>query len=153
MTEPSVTTIYTIRFVPNDKGNPPGKLADAEIVFSGGLFDGMKLIGFGVWERRTGRGEINITFPARQYSINGERRSFALLRPLTDADAQNGVREAIIDAWQNYQIAQNMATDSATGQPKAPPPDALPIVDHPTDQAARQAEAPKPAVPLNQFEI
>jgi hypothetical protein len=40
----------------------------------------MKLIGFAIWDRRTGAGR-NVTFPARQYSINGERRSFALLRP------------------------------------------------------------------------
>ena len=35
-----------------------------------------------VWERRTGAGR-NVTFPARQYSAHGERRSFALLRPIT----------------------------------------------------------------------
>ena len=40
---------------------------------------GMKLVGFAVWERRDGG--RNVTFPARQYSVNGERRSFALLRP------------------------------------------------------------------------
>jgi hypothetical protein len=41
------------------------------------------LIGFAAWERRGGSGR-NITFPARQYSVNGERRSFALLRPLAE---------------------------------------------------------------------
>ena len=73
----------TIKIVPNDKGNPPGKLADVELHFTSGPLEGLKLIGFGVWERRTGGGR-NVTFPARQYSVNGERRSFALLRPTAD---------------------------------------------------------------------
>ena len=33
----------TIKFFPNDKGNPPGKLSDAELHFSGGPLDGLKL--------------------------------------------------------------------------------------------------------------
>jgi hypothetical protein len=69
-----------VKIVPNEKGNPPGKLADAELHFTDGVLDGLKLIGFSVWERRGGSGR-NVTFPARQYSVNGERRSFALLRP------------------------------------------------------------------------
>jgi hypothetical protein len=46
----------TVKIVPNDKGNPPGKLADAELHFTDGVLDGLKLIGFSVWERRTGNG-------------------------------------------------------------------------------------------------
>jgi hypothetical protein len=60
----------------------------------------MKLIGFAVWERRTGNGR-NVTFPARQYSVNGERRSFALLRPANgDASAQEAIRQSILDAYE-----------------------------------------------------
>ena len=44
----------TVKIVPNDKGNPPGKLADAELHFLSGPFEGLKLIGFAVWERKTG---------------------------------------------------------------------------------------------------
>src|SRR5215212_1371820 len=88
-----------IKIVPNDKGNPPGKLADAELHFSDGPLAGLKLIGFGVWERRSGVGR-NVTFPARQYSVNGERRSFSLLRPAEgDATAQDRVRELILEAY------------------------------------------------------
>ena len=76
----------TIKITPNDKGNPPGKLADAELHFTEGPLEGLKLIGFSVWERRGGGGR-NVTFPARQYSVNGERRSFALLRPVVDTTA------------------------------------------------------------------
>ncbi len=88
----------TIKIVPNDRGNPPGKLADAEIHFTDSPLDGLKLIGFGIWERR-GTGDRNVTFPARQYSINGERRSFALLRPVVDSQAQEPIRQAILDAY------------------------------------------------------
>jgi hypothetical protein len=37
---------------------------------------------------RGGGAGRNVTFPARQYSVNGERRSFALLRPVVDTSAQ-----------------------------------------------------------------
>jgi hypothetical protein len=93
----------TVKFTPNDKGNPPGKLADAELHFTGGVLDGLKLIGFSVWERRTGG--RNVTFPARQYSVNGERRSFALLRPATDAGAQDRLRDLILAAYAEHEAA------------------------------------------------
>ena len=79
-------------------GNPPGKLADAELHFSSGPREGLKLIGFAIWERRTGAGR-NVTFPARQYSVNGERRSFALLRPTDDPHAQERIRDLILQAF------------------------------------------------------
>jgi hypothetical protein len=91
----------TVKFVPNDRGNPPGKLADAELHFAGGPLDGLKLIGFAVWERKNGG--RNVTFPARQYSVNGERRSFALLRPIGDATSQDRVRDLILDAYKNHE--------------------------------------------------
>lgn len=64
--------VVTVKITPNGNGNPPGKLADAELHFTGGVLDGLKLIGFSVWERRTGNGR-NVTFPARSYAVNGER--------------------------------------------------------------------------------
>ena len=91
-----------IKISPNDKNNPPGKLADAELHFTDGVLEGLKLIGFSVWERRTGGGR-NVTFPARQYSVNGERRSFSLLRPIGDATAQDGIREAILEAYAEFE--------------------------------------------------
>jgi hypothetical protein len=92
----------TIKITPNDKGNPPGKLADAELHFTDGPLDGLKLIGFAIWERRGGNGR-NVTFPARAYSVNGERRSFALLRPIVDSTAQERIREAILAAFQEFE--------------------------------------------------
>jgi hypothetical protein len=88
----------TVKIVVNEKGNPPGKLADAELHVGDGPLAGLKLIGFAIWERRSGAGR-NVTFRARQYSVNGERCSFALLRPVTDTTAQEAVRNAILAAY------------------------------------------------------
>ena len=99
----------TVKISPNDKGNPPGKLADAELHFTEGVLEGLKLIGFSIWERRGGSGR-NVTFPARQYSVNGERRSFALLRSIVDTTAQNRVRDLILDAFQEYEAQAAIAS-------------------------------------------
>ena len=93
----------TIKIFPND--NPQGKLADAELHFTSGPLEGLKLIGFSIWERRTGG--RNVTFPARQYSVNGERRSFALLRPIVDATAQDRIRDLILAAYAEYEDQNN----------------------------------------------
>ena len=61
--------VMSVRILPNTTSNPPGKLADAEVVFEAdaGPLTGLKLIGFAIWERRAGG--RNVTFPARQYSV------------------------------------------------------------------------------------
>jgi hypothetical protein len=100
----------TIKITPNDKGNPPGKLAEAEVHFAEGPFEGLKLIGFSIWERRGGGGGRNVTFPARQYSVNGERRSFALLRPIADTTAQSKLRDLILEAFQEYEAHAAVAS-------------------------------------------
>jgi len=93
-----------IKIIANDKANPPGKLADAELHFEDGPLIGLKLIGFMIWERRTGGGR-NVTFPARSYAVNGERRSFALLRPQSfeagkiNEGNQERVRDSILEAF------------------------------------------------------
>jgi hypothetical protein len=91
----------TVRFVQNDKGNPAGKLADAELHFSGGPLDGLKLLGFTIWERKGGG--RNVTVPARQYAVNGERRTFALLRPITSAASQDRLRDLILEAYKEHE--------------------------------------------------
>jgi hypothetical protein len=91
-----------VKIVANDKGNPPGRLADAELHFTAGPLEGLKLIGFGIWERRNNGGR-NVTFPARQYSVAGERRSFALLRPVVDAAAQERVRDLLLEAYETHE--------------------------------------------------
>jgi hypothetical protein len=91
----------TVKFQPNDKGAPAGKLADAELHFSGGPLDGLRLLGFAVWERKGGG--RNVTFPARQYTMNGERRSFALLRPIVDGSTEHKLRDIVLAAYQEFE--------------------------------------------------
>ena len=97
----TATKNVTVHFFQNDKGNPAGKLADAEIHFTDGVFAGLKLIGFALWERKGGG--RNVTFPARQYSVNGERRTFSLLRPIVDATSQERLRDLILDAYKAHE--------------------------------------------------
>lgn len=88
-----------VRILPSESSTPAGKIADAEIVFeqSDGVLNGLKLVGFSIWERRGGSGR-NVTFPARSFAVNGERRSFALLRPVADSTAQEPLRALILQA-------------------------------------------------------
>ena len=99
-----------VKIVPNDTANPPGKLADAELHFRDGVLEGLKLVGFAVWERRSGSGR-NVTFPSRQYIVSGDRRSFALLRPVTDAASQERVRDLVLQAYADY---EEMATEAVS---------------------------------------
>jgi hypothetical protein len=92
----------TVKIIANDKGNPVGKLADAELHFTDGPLAGLKLIGFSVWETRSGA-RRNVTFPARQYNVNGERRTFALLRPITETAAQERIRDLVLEAFAEYE--------------------------------------------------
>jgi hypothetical protein len=54
-----------------------------------------------VWERRSGHG-LNVTFPARPYTVQGERRSFSLLRPVNDVRAEDAIRRLILEAYDQY---------------------------------------------------
>lgn len=101
-----------VTFVRNGRGNPPGKLADAELHFDTGTLDGMKLIGFAIWERRSSPART-VTFPARQYSVNGERRSFALLRPVVDGASQERLRDVILRAYAVFEESQAQSSDDS----------------------------------------
>jgi hypothetical protein len=92
-----------VKIIQSEKNTAPGKLADAELHFTEGVLDGLKLVGFTVWERRSGTGR-NVTFPARSYTVGGERRSWALLRPTAgDAAAQERLRDLILQAYAEYE--------------------------------------------------
>lgn len=110
-----------VKITPNDKGSPVGKLADAELHFTDGPLAGLKLIGFAVWERRNGSGR-NVTFPSRQYSVNGERRSFALLRPLTEVKAQDHIRDLVLSAYAKFEAEATDAREPDDTDLAAAPP-------------------------------
>jgi hypothetical protein len=93
----------TIRIVPNDRGVPHAKLAEVQLVFEDGVLKGLKLEGFAIWQGREGR---HVTFPARAFTVNGERRSHALLRPSgADANSNEPLRALILQAFSDFEQA------------------------------------------------
>ena len=99
-----------IKILPNEKGGPSGKLAEAEVHFTEGALNGLRLLGFSVWERRNGPGR-NVTFPSRTYSVNGERRNFSLLRPIgTDTGTQNAIRDLVLQAYADFEAQAAVAS-------------------------------------------
>jgi|SRR6185295_158672 len=101
--------MLTVKFIETPYGQQAaGKLIDAELHFTEGPLTGLKLVGFALWAARGGsEGLTRVTFPARQYSINGERRSFALLRPAQSGGTQDdAIRALILAAYDEYLTAQ-----------------------------------------------
>jgi hypothetical protein len=98
-----------VKIMPNDKSTPPGKLADAEVYFTEGAMDGMRLLGFAVWEKKNGTGR-HVTFPSRTYSVAGERRSFSLLRPQGDVKPQERVRDLVLQAYADFEAQAAIAS-------------------------------------------
>lgn len=92
----------TVKLLPNDQKSIAGKLADAELHFTEGPLAGLRLLGFAVWVQRVGS-ERHVTCPARTYSVAGERRSFALLRPIEGTEALQSVKQAILDAYAQFE--------------------------------------------------
>ncbi|MEK7996643.1 MAG: hypothetical protein AAB403_22805 [Planctomycetota bacterium] len=71
---------------------------------SKGPLAGLQLLRFAVWERRSVEGR-RVTFPARTYSVNDERRSFALLRPFSEATSQHRIRCLVLAAYAEAEAA------------------------------------------------
>jgi hypothetical protein len=110
--------MYTIHFDTTNT-RTPGKLADVELRFTGdaGPLAGLRLIGFALWQRRDGSG-FNLTVPARQYTVNGERRSYGLVRPQAGTDAKiDDLREQVTRAWRDGGPGQ---TSTAYPEPMRP---------------------------------
>ena len=91
-----------VYIVPITNGAPVGQLAEAELCFDDGPLSGLKLVGFTVWEGRNGRGR-NVTLPARQYSVNGERRHYALLRAAEETATTQPPRDRILRAYADHE--------------------------------------------------
>ena len=98
-----------VKIMPNDKGSPTGKLADAELHFTDGELRGMRLLGFAIWERRSGGGR-NVTFPSRTFSVNGERRVFALFRTINENAAQERIRDIVLQAYSEFESQAAIAS-------------------------------------------
>jgi hypothetical protein len=99
-------TTITIQILKTNGQSAHGKLADAEIHFTGGELDGLKLVGFAVWQRRDGRGE-NVSFPARHFTVDGDRRTFSLLRWTAKREAQDRLEAVVLEAYRSQHTNEN----------------------------------------------
>jgi hypothetical protein len=117
----------------NEGRGPVGKLADVALHFEdsdSSVLAGLQLQGFGIWELRIAVDPVyaggrigvltvkrTVTFPARSYTVNAERRVFALLRPSSShVPAQQAgyqLTQAILAAY-----AEHMAQYDARGLAK-----------------------------------
>lgn len=91
-----------VKILLNDNKAPARKLADAELHFRGGELDGLKLIGFAIWQRRDRNG-FDVTFPSREFTVDGRRRRYALLRAIGDQARQDCVRDLVLRAYAEKQ--------------------------------------------------
>jgi hypothetical protein len=92
-----------IQFV-NRAGAPEKLICEAEVVFDDGPFAGMKLVGFSLW--RGGDDGVFVTFPARAFGPEGERRYFDLLRSAEGNPADpRRVKEWILESYRSATIA------------------------------------------------
>lgn len=111
------------KFTMNDTAMPPGKVADAEVHFTEGPLAGLRLVGFSVWERRPGADRA-VTFPGRSHPVHGERRYYALLRPIADGEtaAADRFRDLLLAAFAEFDPQPPPAT--APTEPDPPVSDA-----------------------------
>ena len=93
-----------VKILPNEGKPPTRKLADAELHFHGGELDCVKLTGFAIW-RRSDREGFDVTFPSREFTVDGHRRRYALLRAIGDPVAQDRVRDLVVRAYANYEAS------------------------------------------------
>src|SRR5262245_37353341 len=72
--------LVSVKIIPNERGKPSGTLTDAEVVFAphAGPLTGLTLVGLP--SGSVALGGRSVTWPARQYSVNGVRRNVLLLR-------------------------------------------------------------------------
>ena len=82
-------------------GSPKAKLGDIEVTITeenAHLFIGTKITGFSLWDNDD-QG-IGVQLPNRPFKVNGERRSFSLLRSASgDPTALDPLKRYIVDAY------------------------------------------------------
>jgi len=127
-----------VKITMNHRGDPPGKLADAELHWTSGPLAGNCLIGFGVWEKRERPSEISVTMPSRQFLSGGEKRTFKLFRlsnpnPAPPDDAPRDVKDAYYGPWRNVvRLIAEAYTDAAS----------TPVEEAPAGQASSTDDIP-----------
>lgn len=88
-----------IQFVRRENG-PERLLCEAELVFGDGPLQGLKLVGFSLWNGADG--EVYVTFPSRASGAGAERRYFDYLRSSEgNAADPKRVKAWIVEEWRS----------------------------------------------------
>ena len=77
-----------------------GQRIRQQVAYSSTVGDTVTYVPFVFYAQAVSAGGSVVT---RHYSVNGERRSFALLRPIVDTTAQNRIRDLILEAYQEFE--------------------------------------------------
>lgn len=89
-----------IEIVPPHPRSPDWKLAEAEIVFEGGLLDGLKLVGFTVTEGRDGR--LRVGLPQKDYMSGGQKQYWDFVKPVLHPARVNELRATILAEYERW---------------------------------------------------
>ncbi len=92
-----------IQFVRRENG-PERLVCEAEVVFDEGPLQGLKLVGFSLWNGADG--EIHVTFPSRAFGSGTERRYFDYLRSVEgNVSDPRRIKAWLIEEWRASQSA------------------------------------------------
>jgi len=94
----SASPVNVIRARP---GSPDAKLGDVEVTITeenAHLFIGSKIVGFTLWDNEVEG--IGVQLPNRPFKVNGQRRSFSLLRSASgDPAVLDPLKQYIVEAY------------------------------------------------------
>src|SRR6185295_17583324 len=96
------TDSMTVKINANDNANLVGKLADAELHFTVGPLEGSQarwIRDLGAARQCRPQGDV----PRPSVSVNGDKRTFTLLRPVADTAANERIRDLVLEAYAEYQ--------------------------------------------------
>jgi hypothetical protein len=88
------------------RGQVSGKKADVVLQFTpeeGPLLRGLELHGVGIWDRRDGSGMF-VTFPGREYTKDGQRKTFDFVRYTNASDRAQleHLKGLILEQYQDW---------------------------------------------------
>jgi hypothetical protein len=90
-------SMISIKIVPGE--TDARKLADAEVHFTAGPLEGLKLVGFGIWQEATGR--RSVSFPGEAAKNIGCHA--VCLLPVDTPAARESFQQVVLDAYRAFE--------------------------------------------------
>lgn len=99
--ESPTQTASPVSITPPRPGSPESKLGDLELTVTEEnvhLLIGSKIVGFSLWDNEADG--IGVQLPSRPFKVNGQRRSFSLLRSASgDPTVLDPLKRYLVDAY------------------------------------------------------